>query len=205
MINKYGGPKNAMPQMSLFGSATKPAHEHDYFFALVPTPEVRQQLANVANELNKAHQFNGSWVSSERYHLPLHHIGQFQEVRPDRVAKAIAAANKIQARPFDIVLDQLTCFDNRSGRFPCVLTSGNELPELKKFWTLLKNNLLAVKLGDELLGSFTPHATLLYNRQPLGETYPVTPIRWHVSDFVLVESLVGKSQHIELGRWPLTE
>ncbi|MEO8000525.1 MAG: 2'-5' RNA ligase family protein [Arenimonas sp.] len=205
MTSKYDGPKNAMPQMSLFGAGTKPAHEHNYFFALSPTAEVRQQLADVGEQLNSIHKFNGSWVSSERFHLTLHHLGQFQEVRPDRVAKAITAANKIQAKPFGVVLDQFMCFDSRTGRFPCVITSENELPQLKFFWQLLKNNLLAVKLGDKLNNSFKPHATLLYNRQPLAETYPVTPIRWRVNDFVLIESLVGKSTHIELGRWPLTE
>jgi len=205
MISKYDGPKNAMPQMALFAAETKPAHEHNYFFALSPTAQVRQQLSDVAEQLNSTHKFNASRVSSERYHLTLHHLGQFQEVRPDRVAKAIAAANKVQAQAFDVVFDQFMCFDSRTGRFPCVVTSENELPQLKNFWQLLKNNLLAVKLGDKLNSSFKPHATLLYNRQALAETYPVTPIRWRVNDFVLIESLVGKSTHIELGRWPLAE
>lgn len=205
MINKHSGSKNSMPQMSLFGLGSKPEHEHNYFFALSPSQEVRKQLADCADELKAAHAFNGSWISSERYHLTLHHLGQFPEARSDLVSRAITAANKVQAKPFDVVLDQFMCFDSRTGRFPCVATSANELPELKGFWELLKNNLFAVKLGEKLSNSFKPHATLLYNRQRIVETYPITPIHWHASDFVLIESLVGKSEHIELGRWPLSK
>lgn len=193
-----------MPQMSLFGLGTKSEHEHNYFFALSPSPEVRLELSKCAEILRAAQNFNGSWIASERYHLTLHHLGQFPEVRADLVSRAITAASKIQAKPFDLVLDQFMGFDSRTGRYPCVATSSRELPDLNNFWQLLKNNLLAVRLGEKSGSSFKPHATLLYNRQPLGEPRSIAPIHWHVTDFVLIESLVGKSEHIELGRWPLS-
>ncbi len=205
MINKYDGPKNSMPQMSLFGAGTKPAHDNNYFFALSPSPEVRQQLANVADQLNSSRKFNGSFVPSERYYFKLHELGQTQRCTPSLVEKAIVAANKIRAKPFNVVLDTFTCADGRNGRFPGVLTSVNELLEMKKFWQLLKNNLLAVKLGVELSDSFYPHITLLYNRQRLVETFPVTPISWRINDFVLIESPVNNCEQNEVGRWVLSE
>lgn len=189
--------------MPLFGLGTKSEHEHDYFFALSPGTEVRQKLARCAEKLRAVHDFNGSWVSSERYHLTLHHLGRYPEARADRVSRAMTAAGKIQAKPFDLVLDQFLCVDSRTGRFPCVATSTNPSPELNNFWQLLKNNLVAMKLGEKLESSFTPYATLLHNRQPLGEPCSIEPIDWHVTDFVLIENLVGKAEHIELGRWPL--
>ena len=204
MSSKYVNTKNSMPQMSLFGLGTKPAHEHNYFFALSPSPDVRGQLTKCAEGLRTTQDFNGSWISSERYHLTLHHLGQYSEVRSDLVSRAITAASRMQAKPFDLVLDQFMCFDSRTGRYPCAATSANELPDLNNFWQLLKNNLLAVRLGEKLSSSFKPQATLLYNRQPLGEPRSVEPIHWHVIDFVLIESLVGKSEYIELGRWRLS-
>lgn len=204
MINKHSGSKNSMPQMSLFGLGTKSEHEHNYFFALSPSPEVRLELSKCAEALRATQNFNGSWISSERYHLTLHHLGQYPEVRADLVSRAIKAAGNIQSKPFDLVLDQFMCFDSRTGRYPCVATTAGELPDLNNFWQLLKNNLLAVRLGEKLGSSFKPHATLLYNRQPLGEPRAIEPIKWHVTDFVLIESLVGKSEHIELGRWSLS-
>lgn len=193
-----------MPQMNLFGLGAKPEHEHNYFFALSPGHDVRQQLSKCAEELRARKDLNGSWIASERYHLTLHHLGQYPEVHPDLVSRAMLAASKTRAKPFDLVLDQFMCFDSRTGKYPCVAAAAKEQPDLNNFWQLLRSNLIAVRLGDKLASSLKPHAELLYNRQPLGEPSPITPVHWHVSDFVLIESLVGKSQYIELGRWPLS-
>jgi len=205
MNNKYAGSKNLMPQMPLFNLGANQQCEHNYFFALSPDAEVRKQLGQVADNLKANDSLNGSWVASERYHLTLHHLGQFPEAYPDLVKRALAAANNIQTEAFNIKLDHFMSFDSKTGKFPCVLTSKYELPELKNFWQLLKNSLFANRLGLELVNTFTPHATLLYSRQPISKNYEVTPIQWQVKDFVLIESLVGKSEHIELGRWPLSQ
>jgi RNA 2',3'-cyclic 3'-phosphodiesterase len=203
MINKFVSPRNTMPQLDLFGVGNKSKEEHSYFFALSPPNDVRLQLAAVADHLKSDHAIDGSWIARERYHLTLHHLGKFPEARIDLVNRAIAAANKIQVRSFDILLDQFMCFDSKIGNFPCVATSAAEMPELNHFWQLLKNNLYAVRLGEHLANSFKPHATMLYSKRPISERHSITPIHWRVKDFVLIESLVGKSEHVELGRWPL--
>lgn len=205
MINKNASSKNSMPQMSLFGLGTRPDFEHNYFFALSPDAQVRDQIGRVADELRKNKGIDGSWIGRERYHLTLHHLGQFSDVRSDLVSRALTAAGRIEAKSFDIRLDQFTSFDSKTGKFPCVLGSSVESPELKNFWQLLKNNLFAVRLGEHLNSNFTPHTTLLYSRQPVAETPLSSPIQWRVRDFVLIESLVGKPEHIELGRWSLRE
>lgn len=203
MNSKSIGSNNIASQMSLSGLGTKSQQEHNYFFALLPDDAVRSEISRVADELNSMHAFNGAWVSKVRYHLTLHPLGQFPDVRSDLVSRALNAAGKIQARAFDITLDQLVCLDSKTGKYPCVLTPSIELPELKNFWLLLKNNLLALKLGENLVQHFTPGITLLHNRQPIKETLAVVPVHWHVTDFVLIESQVGKTEHKELGRWPL--
>jgi len=203
MTNKYAGPKNVMPQMPLFGIAANLQVEHNYFFALSPDAEVRTQLSQVANNLKANDALNGSWVASEHYHLILHHLGQFPAAHPDLVKRALAVASDNQLAAFNIKLDHFMSFDSKTGKFPCVLTSKYELPELKNFWQELKNNLLAQRLGQNAENTFIPHTTLLYSRQPVLKTHAITPIQWPVKDFVLIESLVGRSEHIELGRWPL--
>ncbi len=49
---------------------------------------------------------------------------------------------------------------------------------------------------------FTPHVTLLYDDKLVAEQ-PIPPIGWTVTEFVLIHSLLGKTEHIPLGRWPL--
>ena len=85
-------------------------------------------------------------------------------------------------------------------RYPFVLGSGDGL---HKFTALQKY--LAYELaceGFEGSRGSAPHMTLMWADRGVGE-YPVAPIRWVVRDFVLVMSLVGKSRHEYLARWPL--
>jgi 2'-5' RNA ligase len=49
---------------------------------------------------------------------------------------------------------------------------------------------------------FAPHVTLSYKPDGLGHEF-IEPIHWTVTEFLLIESVVGETRHIELGRWPL--
>ena len=204
MTQKYTGPKNVMPQIPLFGVGANQQFERNYFFALSPDADVRRQLSQVAEGLRVSDSLNGSWIASERYHLPLHHLGQFPAVHPDLVKRALVAGSNIQMQAFNVQLDHFMSFESKTGKFPCVLTSKYELSELKNFWQLLKESMFSQRLGQHVANTFTPHTTLLYSRQPVVKTHAITPIQWPVKEFVLIESLVGKSEHIELGRWPLS-
>lgn len=48
---------------------------------------------------------------------------------------------------------------------------------------------------------FTPHVTMAYADRT-RELF-IEPMSWTVSEFVLVDSLVGQSEYILPGRWPL--
>jgi 2'-5' RNA ligase len=50
---------------------------------------------------------------------------------------------------------------------------------------------------------FTPHVTLLRDKTRVPE-HRIEPICWTAREFVLVHSLLGRTQHIPLGRWFLS-
>ena len=50
--------------------------------------------------------------------------------------------------------------------------------------------------------AFEPHVTLAYIDKYL-RSEPVEAVGWMVEDLVLIHSLMGKTQYIELGRWKL--
>jgi 2'-5' RNA ligase len=62
----------------------------------------------------------------------------------------------------------------------------------------LKNN----GLGGATQGDFKPHVTLTRDDKRISPK-PIDPISWMVRDFVLIHSLLGKTTHIHLARWPL--
>ncbi len=47
-----------------------------------------------------------------------------------------------------------------------------------------------------------PHVTMLRDRRATPTEF-ITPVRWWVREFVLIDSLYGESRHEILGRWPL--
>ncbi|MGH8283840.1 MAG: 2'-5' RNA ligase family protein [Gammaproteobacteria bacterium] len=49
---------------------------------------------------------------------------------------------------------------------------------------------------------FTPHVTLLYGNNVM-KPQSIEPIGWTVREFVLVHSLLGRTEHRVLERWPL--
>jgi 2'-5' RNA ligase len=49
---------------------------------------------------------------------------------------------------------------------------------------------------------FDPHLTLSYKPDGRGHEF-IEPIHWTITDFLLIESVVGETRHVELGRWPL--
>jgi 2'-5' RNA ligase len=51
---------------------------------------------------------------------------------------------------------------------------------------------------------FTPHVTLAYG-MPWLERRPAEPACWNVREFALMHSLLGRTRHIVLARWPLLE
>ncbi|HKD21396.1 MAG TPA: hypothetical protein VKB71_05260, partial [Rhizomicrobium sp.] len=58
-------------------------------------------------------------------------------------------------------------------------------------------------LGGATQGEFQPHITLARDETRVKPEAVSPPISWTVREIVLVHSLLGKTTHIHLGRWPL--
>jgi 2'-5' RNA ligase len=49
---------------------------------------------------------------------------------------------------------------------------------------------------------YTPHVTLAYG-MPWAAARPVESACWNVREFALIHSLLGRTRHVALARWPL--
>jgi 2'-5' RNA ligase len=169
------------------------------FFALLPEPDMVSPISQLSETVCGAHRFRGSRNWPDRLHLTLLPVGNQHWDLDESVGRAKIAAARVRATPFEIALDITESFPVRD-RYPFVLGSGDGL---HKFTALQK--LLAYELaceGFEGARGAAPHMTLMWADRGVEE-YPIAPIRWVVRDFVLVMSLVGKSQHRHLARWTL--
>ena len=76
------------------------------------------------------------------------------------------------------------------------------MADLHRFRQKLALALIEVGLKKFAKSSFTPHMTLLYDPRTI-EPREIDPVRWTMTEFVLVDSLRGETRHIQLARWPL--
>lgn len=172
---------------------------HRLFFALWPDAAARAGMAKAAARLGCG---QGRPVKSHRYHLTLHYLGDFDALPQACAESAIAAASRVRAPAFDLVLDRAGSFRNRS--IPWWL--GCVVPDARL-------QLLGDGLGLELAragvhvqsgAKLVPHVTVLRDAAAALPDRPIAPIVWQVREFVLIHSQLGtRNAYDLLGRWPL--
>ncbi|KUZ18274.1 2'-5' RNA ligase [Burkholderia diffusa] len=192
-----------MIQLTLPGFDSRPpAAEHRFFFATMPDAETATRLAGIARQLHGGKPPKSAVLRAERLHVTLYPLGDFAYVPGATLARACAAAGRIDAPPLRVTFDEVVSFNGRPGHCPLVLTGSAGLHALIAFQQRLR-----VALGEAGLRvsstRFTPHVTLLYGERRLGR-YTIEPISWTMFDFVLIHSWLGRTHYDVIGHWPLT-
>ncbi|MEO7885309.1 MAG: 2'-5' RNA ligase family protein [Polaromonas sp.] len=189
-------------QSLLPGFAEPPPLTHRLFFALFPEHDAAARIAQLARQLCDKHQLKGQPLRTERFHVTLHHLGDYAELPGDLVAIAQDAAASFTAASFEVAFDHVASFSSMPRNRPLVLRGGDQLAALEDFQRNLGSTLKRMPLGRWARPGYTPHVTLLYDDKAVA-AQAIDAIGWKVSEFVLVHSLIGQSRHIPLGRWPL--
>jgi 2'-5' RNA ligase len=176
----------------------------NYFFAVLPDDEARAGIACAAERFLKAHRISGSPVAAERFHLTLAPMGKPERLRQPMEAALLAAGAGVRAAGFDVSLDSAMRFSARDSRFPFVLCAdANTTDAALKVRKAIAVEQLRSGLRMPGVSSFLPHVTLLYGHAVDAIQESIPPVRWTVSDFVLIRSFFGQSTHEVIGRWRL--
>ena len=189
-------------QPSLFGIDPAPQPTDRLFFAVLPSPAAAQTIAELAKGLQSELGLKGRPLQTDRFHITLHHLGDYVGLRQDIVAAAMEAASRVQMESFDVCFETAVSFKGRPDRKPFVLRGGDGLRDLTALQQSLGAAMKKTILGSWVQPKFTPHVTLLYDDQ-LVEERAVEPVKWEANEFVLIHSLLGQTRHIVLGRWAL--
>ena len=180
--------------------APLPVERHRLFFAIVPDPDTALHIERLAQRLRVEHGLKGKPLLTAHFHVTVHFVG-IHDTFFERVASwAQAAASTVSMPAFDVTFDHAASFHRTARDSPVVLLGSDGVAALKEFHGILGTTL--AKAGFNLKpSSFTPHLTLLYDRHEVSER-TIEPVRWTAREFVLVDSRVGKTQHVQLARWP---
>ena len=179
-----------------------PTQKERLFLAVRPQPMAEQAITAKAQEQKRTHGFDGTLIRPEHLHVTLFHLGDWVTLPQELVSQAMAAAASIDATAFAVTFDKLTSFRNRTGVRPFVLTGPSQ--PWHPLYLALGGALKRAGLGSAVHDArdFMPHVTLLRDAKS-AKSAKIEPITWRVEDFVLIKSLLGKTTHIHLGRWPL--
>ena len=188
-------------QLSLAGFEPATATDR-LFFALLPDPAAGEAITRLAMALRAKHALKGQPIDAQRLHVTLHYLGEYAGLPQDVVDRAVAAAERVQAAPFEVVFDHAASFDSRNNRRPYVLRCGGDFASLASLRRELGEALVRQRWKLDAAAGFIPHVTLLYDTQAIV-MQPVEQIRWIANDFALVRSLVGQGRHEIIGRWRL--
>jgi 2'-5' RNA ligase len=189
-------------QLSLAGFGAAPALTDRLFFAILPDMDAAERIAQLARHLRSEHGLKGRPLATERFHVTLHHVGDYTGLPQGIVDTAVKAAATVEMASFEVAFDRAASFFGRTGNRPFVLRGGDGVAALAAFHDVLGTAMRKAGLGGKANPHYTPHVTLLYDDRCIAEQ-PVDAVSWAVHEFVLVRSLLGQTRHVPLARLPL--
>lgn len=189
--------------MSSPSSSATPATSSDrLYFALRPDAVTLDAIGQRLRDLRHDLGLKGRPLKAEQLHLTLHHVGDFAGFPADLVHRLLEAGQAVHAAAVPICLDAVLSFGRASRKNnPLVLLAGEPLEPLRGLHRSLGVHLQAAGVSG-LRAKFMPHLTLLHD-DAMIELRAIEALRWTASEFLLIDSLLGQSRHVVLGRWPL--
>lgn len=159
-----------------------------------PPPEVQALIAALPrNDLARG---------PDLLHVTLISLYDLHYAPPEWLPATIAALDGFAAAPFPLRFDRI---ENRKA---VTLRTRDPLAGARAFQKALVNHLLREKAPIMDGTTPEPHITINYRGDRLGsQTFgalKLPPIEWMVREILLIESVVGKTTHVEHGRWALT-
>lgn len=193
-------------QLWLPGLEAPPVPTDGLFFAVFPDTRTAANISKLAQQLCGETRSKSKPLAANRLHVTLLHLGNFAGgLPPARVDAAMNAAASIRMAPFSVDFDSALSFALKPRPGPLVLIGGEGVVGLHALHDALRPALQNAGFGDRAVStgtSYTPHVTLAYG-MPWIATRPVETVSWNVREFALVHSLLGRTRHVVLARWPL--
>lgn len=174
---------------------------HNVFFAARPDAATAACIAHLAQDVVESRHLAAKPLPPERLHVSLFAVGGFEGACPPAVIDAaIAVAGTVPMAPFEVAFDRVASFGGGKGKRALVLTGREGVTGLVRFQQALSSAMFRAGVGVRQRTQFTPHLTMIYTDQVCE--FWIEPMSWTFDEFILIDSLHGRSRHVLLGRWP---
>jgi RNA 2',3'-cyclic 3'-phosphodiesterase len=176
--------------------------QHAIMILAYPKPADAAEISDRNDRFRHRAGLHGRALLTDRLHITLFSLGIYLDVPDDLIAKASKAAAMIVSPPIEVIFNRLETFGRNSSNKPMVLTGDDGLNPVRRFRQDFAMKLIEVGLKKFAKSSFTPHMTLLYDPRTIKRR-AIDPVRWTMTEFVLVDSLREQTRHVPIGRWQL--
>ena len=165
---------------------------HRFFFAVRPPEPVAYRAGLVRDAFNE----KSGGVRDDRLHVTLGITKDFEERPAQIVDRLRAIGSAIDAEPCMVSFDRVSGSGSSialrpSRALPGLAALNRQVDHLLLYWNMRRPG-----------WTFHPHMTLLYCPHA-AFLWPIEPVSWEATELVLIHSLLGRTRHIVLGRWPL--
>lgn len=174
------------------------------FFALRLSQTAARQASALTAKWLDQRGVQAKATRPDRLHVTLWKLGDYLNVPDEVVNLALSAGADVEMESFDARFDHAGSVGEHGG---LILTGkGGGMTPLHELRKALASRLRRAQGNHAGNPRFQPHITLIYGGNTPWAYVPrqiVEPVEWRVNEFVLIHSLLGKTQHIVLGRWSL--
>ena len=153
-----------------------------------PPPEAQALIAALPR--------NDPGRGPELLHVTLVTLFDLHYAPAEWLPRVIAALDSFEGAAFPLAFDRI---ENRKA---VTLRTRAPLAEARAFQAALVRHLLERKAPMMLGTTPEPHVTINYHGDRKG-AQKMPMIGWTVDEVILMESVVGKTTHVEYGRWRL--
>ncbi|MBY3037547.1 2'-5' RNA ligase family protein [Rhizobium laguerreae] len=175
---------------------------HRLFFALCPPAAVERQAGSIADDYGKTFSLSAK-PRLTTLHVTIIGIDDYEELPEDAVIAARQAGATVEGAPITITFDRILSFRREGRARPLVLCGEGGLKPLTRLHVQLGVGMHNAGLRHNISRDFTPHMTLLYDRKTVPPARLDTPVSWTASEFLLIHSILGKTEYRIIDRWPL--
>ena len=175
---------------------------HGLFFALCPPEAIERQAASIAGDYGKAFSLSAR-PRLTTLHVTITYIGEYEELPEDVIFAARQAGATAEGAPIAITFDRIMSFGWEGKKRPLVFCGEGGRKALTRLHVQLGVGMYNAGLRHNISRNYTPHMTLLYDRKAVPPTTLEEPISWTASEFLLIHSLLGETEHRIVDRWPL--
>lgn len=168
--------------MACYGSLMSPGGRRRLFFALWPGDELRTRIVRATRA--EVRGTGGKPTPPENLHMTLHFLGHTPD---DLIEPLIERVSALPLDPFDLTLNQYGYWQRARTLWLGIKETPPELAELARDLGRISHELGLPRRRR----AFIPHMTLARKVNRLTPREPPSPMHWPVSEFALVESVLG--------------